>query len=37
MSHEDQDDKTTFKHMAWTFVAFIVLGVVLIIGANAIG
>lgn len=37
MSHEDQDDKTTIKHMMWTFVAFIVLGVVLIIGANIIG
>ncbi len=37
MSHEDQDDKTTARHMAWTFVAFIVLGVLLIIGANIIG
>ncbi len=37
MSHEDQDDKTTVKHMAWTFAAFAVLGVLLIIGANIIG
>ncbi len=37
MSHEDQDDKTTVKHMAWTMVAFIVLGVILIVGANIIG
>ena len=34
---ENQDDWTTAKHMAWTFVAFIVLGVILIIGANMIG
>lgn len=33
---EDQDDKTTTKHMAITFVAFLVLCVVLIIGANMI-
>ncbi len=37
MSHEDQDDKTTVKHMAWTMLAFVVLGVILIIGANIIG
>jgi len=33
----DQDDKTTTKHMAITFIAFVVLGIVLIIGANMIG
>ena len=33
----NQDDKTTVRHMAWTFVGFVVLGVVLIIGANIIG
>lgn len=33
----DQDDKTTTKHMVITFVAFVVLGVILIIGANIIG
>lgn len=33
----DQDDKTTTKHMAYTFLGFIVLGVILIIGANIIG
>ena len=33
----NQDDKTTTKHMAITFVAFIVLGVFLIILANMIG
>ncbi len=32
-----QDDKTTAKHMAITFVLFVVLGIVLIIGANIIG
>ena len=32
----DQDDKTTTKHMAITFIAFVVLGIVLIIGANII-
>lgn len=37
MSHEEQDDKTTVRHMAWTMIAFIVLGVILIIGANIIG
>ena len=36
MSH-DQDDKTTTRHMAWTFLAFGVLCVLLIIGANIIG
>lgn len=34
---EGQDDKTTTKHMVWTFVAFGVLCVALIIGANMIG
>ena len=33
----NQDDKTTTKHMAITFAAFAVLGVLLIIGANIIG
>ena len=33
----EQDDKTTARHMAWTFVGFVVLGVLLIIGANMIG
>jgi len=32
----DQDDKTTTKHMAITFIAFVILGIVLIIGANMI-
>lgn len=35
--HDDQDDKTTVKHMMYTFLAFVVLGVLLIIGANIIG
>ncbi len=33
----NQDDKTTTRHMAITFVAFVVLCVLLIIGANMIG
>lgn len=33
----NQDDKTTTKHLAYTFLAFVVLGVMLIIGANIIG
>ena len=33
----EQDDKTTGKHMAITFVLFVALGVCLIIGANIIG
>jgi len=33
----NQDDKTTTKHMIITFVLFIVLAVLLIIGANMIG
>ena len=37
MSHEDQDDKTTVKHMMWTMLAFVVLGILLIVGANIIG
>jgi hypothetical protein len=32
----DQDDKTTTIHLALTFIAFVVLGIVLIIGANII-
>lgn len=35
MNH-DQDDKTTTKHMALTFLAFGILCVLLIIGANMI-
>ena len=33
----NQDDKTTTKHMIYTFIAFVVLGILLIIGANMIG
>ena len=33
----NQDDKTTARHMAITFVLFIVLGILLIIGANIVG
>ncbi len=33
----NQDDKTTVRHMFWTFVAFVVLGIMLIVGANIIG
>ena len=33
----NQEDWSIAKHMAWTFIAFLVLGVVLIIGANIIG
>ena len=33
----EQDDKTTTKHMVYTFLAFVALGVLLIIGANIIG
>lgn len=32
-----QDDKTTTKYMAYTFVGFMALCVVMIIGANMIG
>ena len=35
--NQDQDDKTTARHMVITFVAFGVLCVLLIIGANIIG
>lgn len=35
--NQNQDDKTTVKHMAITFIAFAVLGVLLIIGANLLG
>jgi hypothetical protein len=34
---DNQDDKTTTKHMAYTFLGFIILCVLLIIGANIIG
>ena len=37
MSDHDQDDKTTVRHMAWTMLAFVALGIILIIGANIIG
>ena len=33
----NQDDKTTTRHMIITFVLFVVLGILLIIGANIIG
>ena len=33
----NQDDKTTTKHMIYTFIGFVVLGILLIIGANMIG
>ena len=33
----EQDDKTTTKHLAITFVLFVALGIVLVIGANIIG
>ena len=33
----NQDDKTTTKHMVITFLLFVALGVILIIGANIIG
>lgn len=33
----EQDDKTTARHMAYTFVGFTALCVVMIIGANIIG
>jgi len=33
----NQDDKTTARHMAITFILFLVLAVVLIVGANIIG
>ena len=36
MDH-NQNDKTTTKHLIYTFIAFAVLGVILIIGANIIG
>ncbi len=32
----DQDDKTTAWHLALTFLAFVVLGIVLVVGANLI-
>ena len=34
---EEQDDKTTTKHLAYTFIGFVVLGVLLVVGANIIG
>ncbi len=35
--NSNQDDKTTARHMAITFVLFVVLGIFLIIGANIVG
>jgi len=32
----NQDDKTTTKHLAITFILFVILGVFLIIGANIV-
>ena len=38
MSHDqEEDDKTTTIKMAYTFAAFVVLGIFLIILANIIG
>jgi len=34
--NSNQDDKTTAKHMAITFILFVVLAVLLIIGANMV-
>ncbi len=33
----NQDDKTTTKHLAITFILFVVLGVLLVVGANIVG
>jgi len=33
----EQDDKTTTRHMVYTFVGFMALCVMMIIGANIIG
>ena len=33
----NQEDWKTARNMVWTFIAFIVLGIILIIGANIIG
>lgn len=33
----NQDDKTTGRHLAITFILFVVLGIFLIIGANIVG
>jgi hypothetical protein len=33
----NQDDKTTAKHLAITFLLFVLLGIFLIIGANIVG
>ena len=35
--NQNQDDKTTVKLLAITFLAFAILGVLLIIGANILG
>jgi len=35
--NSNQDDKTTTKHLFITFLLFVALGVILIIGANIIG
>ena len=34
--NSNQDDKTTARHMAITFILFVALGVLLIIGANIV-
>jgi len=33
----NQNDKTTVKHLMLTFLAFAILGILLIVGANIIG
>jgi hypothetical protein len=33
----NQDDKTTTKHLVITFILFVVLGVILVVGANIVG
>jgi hypothetical protein len=32
----NQDDKTTGKHLAITFILFVVLGILLIVGAHIV-
>ena len=36
MVNHNQDDKTTAKHLLITFILFLVLGVILVVGANMI-
>ncbi len=33
----NQDDKTTIKHLFITFLLFVALGIILVVGANIIG